>query len=171
MDTFGVAGLAAALNDRFQLLMQGRRTALPRHRTLSATLDWSYAQLPEVEQRVLRCLAVFVGAFTMDAASVVLTRADMSPAAIVDAIANLVAKSLVSADVSGSTAFYRLFDVTRAYALTKLEERGERDPVSRDRMPTITDPPWRMRRRIGKQAPPRNGWSATAISSTTSAPR
>jgi predicted ATPase len=131
VDTFGVAGLAAALHDRFQLLLQGRRTALPRHRTLSATLDWSYAQLPEVEQRVLRCLAVFVGAFTMDAASVVLTRADMSPAVIVDAIANLVAKSLVSADVSGSTAFYRLFDVTRAYALTKLEECGERDRLAR----------------------------------------
>ena len=130
-DTFGIAGLAAALNDRFQLLMQGRRTALPRHRTLSATLDWSYDQLPGIEQLVLRRLAVFVGSFTMDAASAVLAHADMSSAAIVDAIANLVAKSLVSADVSGSTAFYRLFDVTRAYALTKLEESAEREGLAR----------------------------------------
>ena len=66
VDTFGVAGLAAGLNDRFQLLMQGRRTALPRHRTLSATLDWSYSQLSEIEALVLRRLAIFVGAFTMD---------------------------------------------------------------------------------------------------------
>ena len=68
VDTFGVAGLAAGLNDRFQLLMQGRRTALPRHRTLSATLDWSYSQLSEVERLVLHRLATFVGAFTMEAA-------------------------------------------------------------------------------------------------------
>ena len=131
VDTFGVAGLAAGLNDRFQLLMQGRRTALPRHRTLSAALDWSYSQLPEVEQLVLRRLATFVGAFTMEAASAVLTQPDTSAGAIIDAIANLVAKSLVWADVGGAVAFYRLFDVTRTYALAKLEESGERDRIAR----------------------------------------
>lgn len=131
VDTFGIAGLAAGLNERLQLLLQGRRTALPRHRTLSATLDWSHDQLPEVEQIVLRRLAVFVGAFTMDAASTVLADADISTAETVDAIANLVAKSLISADVDGATAFYRLFGVTRTYALTKLEESGERAPLAR----------------------------------------
>ena len=130
-DTFGIAGLAAALTDRFQLLMQGRRTALPRHRTLSATLDWSYDQLPGIEQLVLRRLSVFVGSFTMDAASAILAHPGMSSSTIVDAIANLFAKSLLSADVSGSTAFYRLFDVTRAYALTKLEESAEREGLAR----------------------------------------
>ena len=131
VDTFGVAGLAAGLNDRFQLLMQGRRTALPRHRTLSATLDWSYSQLPEIEKLVVRRLATFVGAFTMEAASAVLTHADVSAVAIIDAVANLVAKSLIWADVGGATAFYRLSDVTRAYALAKLEESGEREPIAR----------------------------------------
>lgn len=131
VDTFGVAGLAAGLNDRFQLLMQGRRTALPRHRTLGATLDWSYSQLLEIEALVLRRLAVFVGSFTMAEASAVLAKADIAPAVIIDAIANLVAKSLVWADVGGPVAFYRLFDVTRAYALTKLEERGEGDSIAR----------------------------------------
>ena len=72
VDVFGVAGLAARLNDRFQLLMQGRRTALPRHRTLGATLDWSYSLLPESERLVLCRLAVFAGTFTMESASAIL---------------------------------------------------------------------------------------------------
>lgn len=131
VDTFGITGLAAGLNDRFQLLMHGRRTALPRHRTLGATLDWSYEQLPDIEQLVLRRLSIFVGSFTMEAASAVLSHADLTSVTIVDAIANLVAKSLVSADVSGTTAFYRLFEVTRAYALTKFEESGERERLAR----------------------------------------
>ncbi len=131
VDTFGISGLAARLNDRFQLLMQGRRTALPRHRTLSATLDWSHAQLPETEQLVLRRLATFVGTFTMEAASAVLADVDMSAAETVDAVANLVAKSLVSADVDGAIPLYRLFDVTRTYALAKLEESGQRDRFAR----------------------------------------
>jgi len=125
VDVFGVAGLAARLNDRFQLLMQGRRTALPRHRTLGATLDWSYSLLPEFERLVLRRLAVFTGTFTMESASAVLASDEASSAEVVDAIADLVAKSLVSAGVEGPIALYRLLDTTRAYVLVKLEESGE----------------------------------------------
>jgi len=125
VDVFGVAGLAARLNDRFQLLMQGRRTALPRHRTLSATLDWSYSLLPDFERLVLRRLAVFAGTFTMESASVILASDKTSSTEVVDAIADLVAKSLVSAGVEGPIALYRLLDTTRAYALVKLEESGE----------------------------------------------
>lgn len=125
VDVFGVAGLAARLNDRFQLLMQGRRTALPRHRTLGATLDWSYSLLPESERLVLRRLAVFAGTFTMESASAILASDQTSSTAVVDAIADLVAKSLVSAGVEGPIALYRLLDTTRAYMLEKLEESGE----------------------------------------------
>jgi predicted ATPase len=131
VDTFGIAGLAAALNDRFQLAMRGRRTALPRHRTLGAALEWSHAQLPEVERLVLRRLAVFVGAFTMESAGAVLADEGLPVAEAVDAIANLITKSLVSADVDRTIALYRLFDVTRAYALQRLEESGERDRLAR----------------------------------------
>jgi predicted ATPase/DNA-binding winged helix-turn-helix (wHTH) protein len=130
VDAFGVTGLAALLNDRFQLLMQGRRTALPRHRTLSATLDWSYSHLPEAERIVLRRLAVFAGSFTMESASAVLAGTGISSDHAVDAIANLVMKSLVSADTHKSIAFYRLLDTTRDYSLFKLEESGERDRVA-----------------------------------------
>lgn len=131
VDTFGIAGLAGALNDRFQLAMRGRRTALPRHRTLGAALDWSYAQLPEVERLVLRRLAVFVGTFTMESAGAVLAGDDLSAAEAVDAIANLITKSLVSADIDRPIALYRLFDVTRAYARERLDESGERDRLAR----------------------------------------
>ena len=131
VDAFGVAGLAARLDDRFRLLMQGRRTALPRHKTLSATLDWSYAQLPQIERLVLRRLAIFAGAFTMESASAVLVDADTSAAEVVDAIANLIAKSLVSADLDGPIALYRLLETTRAYVLSEFEETGERGRLAR----------------------------------------
>lgn len=130
VDAFGVAGIASLLHDRFQLLMQGRRTALPRHRTLSATLDWSFSHLPESEALVLRRLAVFAGPFTMESASAVLAGTGISPAHAVDAIANLVVKSLVVADTDKAIAVYRLLGTTRDYALFKLEESGERDRIA-----------------------------------------
>src|SRR6266480_1694780 len=68
---FGVAGVAARLDDRFRLLTAGSRTALPRHQTMRATLDWSHELLSESERVVLRRLGVFAGAFTLDAASAV----------------------------------------------------------------------------------------------------
>lgn len=131
VDAFGIAGLAGRLNDRFQLLMQGRRTALPRHRTLGATLDWSYALLPEVERLVLRRLAVFAGLFTLDSACAVLAAAGIPPADGVDAIDQLIAKSLLSAALEGIDASCRLLDTTRAFALVKLDEDGERDRLAR----------------------------------------
>ena len=68
VDSFGVAGIAARLNDRFRLLTQGRRTAMPRHQTLSAAFDWSYENLSKAEQAVLCRLGIFAGPFTLEAA-------------------------------------------------------------------------------------------------------
>jgi len=69
VDAFGLAALAARLDDRFALLSKGRRTALPRQQTLRATMDWSFTLLPHLQQVILRRLAVFRGDFTMDAAA------------------------------------------------------------------------------------------------------
>ena len=113
------------LDDRFRLLKQGRRTALPRHRTLTAALDWSYELLPEKERAILRGLSVFAGAFKLDAVSVVATGDRIAVPEAIEGTASLIAKSLVSADVSGDIAQYRLLDTTRAYALQKLTETGE----------------------------------------------
>src|SRR5438477_8751072 len=66
--SFGLRDLAAHLGDRFRILTSGRRTALPRHQTLAATLDWSYHLLDEAERKLLRRLAAFAGDFSLDAA-------------------------------------------------------------------------------------------------------
>jgi predicted ATPase/DNA-binding winged helix-turn-helix (wHTH) protein len=124
IDAFAVRELSALLNDRFRLLNQGRRGALARHRSLAAALDWSYELLPEDERVVLRRLSVFAGTFTLDSAQAVAGN-DGAASGIIDGVASLVAKSLVSADVSGAVVYYRLLDTTRAYALHKLTESGE----------------------------------------------
>jgi predicted ATPase/DNA-binding winged helix-turn-helix (wHTH) protein len=127
----GVEEVAAHLDDRFRILTGGRRTALPRHQTLRATLDWSYELLSEPERVVLRRLAVFAGVFRLEAASVVIASSEIAPAEVVDGIANLVAKSLVTGVAGTAVARYRLLDTMRAYGLEKLAESGEREWLAR----------------------------------------
>ena len=103
----GIAQVAAGLRDRFALLTRGRRTALPRQRTLRATLDWSYELLPETERRLLRRLGVFAGGFTVDSAAAVMADAGLDAATVTDCIANLVTKSLIALDPTpGVTRWY-----------------------------------------------------------------
>ena len=131
VDVFGVKGLAAQLDDRFTVLTSGRRTALPRHQTLRAAMDWSYELLPETEQLILRRVAVFQGDFTIDAAAAAATDDRINAVDIFEAIANLAAKSLISTDISSEVTYHRLLDTTRAYALEKLSESGESEPLAR----------------------------------------
>jgi predicted ATPase/DNA-binding winged helix-turn-helix (wHTH) protein len=129
--TLGIEELAVRLDDRFRLLTGGRRTALPRHQTLRATLDWSHELLSESERVILRRVAVFVGAFSVEAASRVALAPERAQSDIVDDLSSVVAKSLVAVEVKGSVARYRLLDTTRAYALEKLKDSGEREPLLR----------------------------------------
>jgi predicted ATPase len=126
----GVEELASRLDDRFHLLTGGRRTALPRHQTLRATLDWSCELLPESERIVLRRLAIFAGGFTLAAASAVVTSAEINPLEVVDCVANLVAKSLVTPEIGDGPTRYRLLETTRAYALEKLTKSSELGSVA-----------------------------------------
>jgi predicted ATPase/DNA-binding winged helix-turn-helix (wHTH) protein len=129
--SLGIASVAIGLRDRFALLTGGRRTALARHRTLRATLDWGHELLPEAEQRLFRRLAVFHGGFTLDAAVAVMTDTGLDVAAVMDGVANLVTKSLVVMDATqGATRWY-LLETTRAYALDKLDESGDREWLAR----------------------------------------
>src|ERR1700720_4708393 len=130
-NALGVEELAARLADCLHLLTGGRRTALPRHHTLRATLDWSYRLLPEPERVVLRRLAIFAGGFTLQAATTIAATDEIAGSDIVDCAANLVAKSLVAADLGGATGWYRLLETTRAYALEKLAQSGEFEQVAR----------------------------------------
>ena len=120
VDTFGVQGLAQGLNDRFALLIKGRRTAAGRQQTLHATLDWSHDLLPQIERTVLRRLAVFRGDFTMDAAAAVVSDEQISGFEVIASVATLAGKSLVATDISSDGAYYRLLETTRVYAHEKL---------------------------------------------------
>ncbi|SCW50880.1 Predicted ATPase [Rhizobium mongolense subsp. loessense] len=115
LETISVQGLAASLSDCFRLLTRGRRTALPRHQTLRATLDWSYNTLSQIERTALQELSVFRGWFSGEAA-VTLLSGDLPE----DDLASLVSKSLVSADTQSAGTRYRLLDTTRIYAAEKL---------------------------------------------------
>ena len=131
VEFYGVAGVAAQLQDCFALLVRGRRTALPRHQTLRATLDWSHDLLSPVEQVLLRRCAVFRGDFTLAAALAVITCERIGKAQALDTISSLHAKSLLSANTGTDTPCYRLLDTTRAYAFEKLLESGEAASVAR----------------------------------------
>ena len=120
VDGFGIQGVHQLLDDRFRLLVVGRRTAMPRHQTLRATLAWSF-DLLELEDRAVLCrLAIFAGPFTLDAASAILASEQMSRWRVIEAIGNLVAKSLISAELRQGPVHYRLLDSTRIFALEML---------------------------------------------------
>jgi len=125
IDSLGLQGLAARLDEMFMLLTRGRRTVLPRHRTLQALLDWSHDLLTDVERVVLRRLSIFRSAFTLESAAAVLASTDLSPEAVVDGVLGLANKSLVAVDVSGLMVQHRLLYTTRTYAADKLASSGE----------------------------------------------
>ena len=127
----GIEGLAQRLDVRFHVLTGGRRTALPRHQTLRATLDWSYRLLAEPDQIVLRRLAVFAGSFSLEAAGSVVADSALPEWEVIGRIAELVDKSLVVADASGGARRYRLLETTHAYAMEKLADSGEFGPLAR----------------------------------------
>jgi predicted ATPase/DNA-binding winged helix-turn-helix (wHTH) protein len=127
----GVNELASRLDNRFQLLTEGKRTALPRHQTLRATLDWSHDLLAEPERILLRRLAIFAAAFSLEAVGAVVSSAEMASTDAADGLSSLFAKSLVVAEVAASVPRYRLLDTTRAYAIEKLAEGGEREWLAR----------------------------------------
>jgi predicted ATPase len=131
VDAFGVRGVAARLDDRLRLLTHGNRTALPRHQTLKATLDWSFELLPEVERIALRRLAILAGNFTFETAAAIMSGDGISLPDAAELVGNLVSKSLVSASIAGDVVYYRLLDTMRAYARDKLTESGEFDKVAR----------------------------------------
>jgi predicted ATPase/DNA-binding winged helix-turn-helix (wHTH) protein len=129
--SLGIRGVGELLDNRFRLLWRGRRTALPRHQTLNAMLDWSYNLLSQHEKAALGRLSVFVGDFTLDAACFVAADAEIDPTSSTRAITSLLAKSLISKTESRGSTYYRLLETMRTFAAAKLAERGEAIPVAR----------------------------------------
>ena len=128
---FGAKELLARLDDRFALLRSGRRTAVPRHRTLRAALDWSHELLRPREQVLFRRLAAFRGSFTLDVVQATASAPGERAEALLDGIANLVAKSLLNASSEAGETHYRLLETNRAYAAEKLVRSGETAGLAR----------------------------------------
>ncbi|WP_176100733.1 ATP-binding protein [Burkholderia cepacia] len=121
----GIDVLAAHLDDHFRLLTGGFRTALPRHQTLQAMYDWSYRLLGDAERLLLRWLGVFRDTFSIDAVREIVGATRLADADLLDTIAGLVSKSLLSLESAHGAPRYRLLTTTRAYALQQLENNGE----------------------------------------------
>jgi predicted ATPase/DNA-binding winged helix-turn-helix (wHTH) protein len=138
-EVFSLRQLAEGLRDRFKLLSRGLRTALPRHQSLRAMLEWSCQLLSEAERMVLRRLAVFPTWFDMSDATQFGARLGMSASAVSDAVANLVTKSIAAADVTDEAARYRLPETVRAYSKENLVAAGEFDQAFQALARYVTD--------------------------------
>src|SRR5437764_5573215 len=123
--------IAARLDDVFGLLTSGSRTALPHHRTLRSTIEWSHALLTEPERILFRRLAVFAGGFTIDAAEAVAAGGALAAADVLDLLSGLVEKSLVLLETEALEARYRMLETIRQFARERLEEVGEAAELGR----------------------------------------
>jgi predicted ATPase/WD40 repeat protein/transcriptional regulator with XRE-family HTH domain len=117
--------VSARLHDRFRLLRHDNRAALPRHRTLQATMDWSYELLESTAQVVLRRSATFASGWTLEAAELVCAGDTVEPEAVLDALAELVHKSLIFVEEVEGTSRYGALETVRQYGWLQLERAGE----------------------------------------------
>jgi predicted ATPase/class 3 adenylate cyclase/DNA-binding CsgD family transcriptional regulator/tetratricopeptide (TPR) repeat protein len=128
LGSLSVPEISSRLDQRFRLLTGGSRTALPRHQTLRALIDWSYDLLNPAEQIVLDRLSVFAGGWTLDAAEAVTSTDDSEGWQALDHLAALVDKSLVQADEARGSTRYRLLETVRDYAAERLARRADSEP-------------------------------------------
>ena len=129
VSVLGIQGLAGRLDDRCVLEERGRRTATPRHHTLRAAIDWSYDLLVEPEQVVLRRLAAFRAAFSVDSAIEIAAHGDISPEQAFLGIVSLADKSFITTDITEKGVRYRLLNTTRSYALGKLAASNDKNEI------------------------------------------
>jgi predicted ATPase/DNA-binding XRE family transcriptional regulator len=122
--------LARKLDERFRLLTGGDRSALPRHQTMRALMDWSHDLLSDDERMIFRRLSIFAGGFTLETAAAVCSEDAIDELGVLDLISSLVDKSLVQAEVAEGYARYRLLESTRQYAREKLSHAGEEETMA-----------------------------------------
>lgn len=138
--------IAQRLDQRFRLLTGGDPRAMPRHQTMTASIDWSFDLLTQREQRFFEALSVFAGGCTLEAATAVCANEDEDDIHVVDLIASLVTKSLLLAELTRNVQRYRLLESSRRYAWEKLVARGEQEQVARRHMIAYLDLADRLRR-------------------------
>jgi predicted ATPase/DNA-binding winged helix-turn-helix (wHTH) protein len=120
VDFFGIQGLREQLVGRFQLTTEGLRTKLPRHRTLGALLEWSYALLTEHEQLILQRISVIKGAFGLAAALAASVTDGLTEKDVVSGLSSLASKSLIEVFAHPAPVRYRLLHITAVFAHDKL---------------------------------------------------
>ena len=125
INVLSVEQILNRLDDRFNLLTDGMRTALPRQQTLRATVDWSYSLLPEKERILFRRLAVFTGGWTLESAEKVCSGEGIQSSDVLHLLSQLVNKSLVMAETGELEARYRRLEIIREFAREKLIEATE----------------------------------------------
>jgi predicted ATPase len=125
VDVLGVAGVLEQLDYGLSLLSHGRRTAVARHRSLDAALDWSFERLGSDERTVFQRLAVFEEPFTLKAALAVVSCTDVGVGRLPWLLSRLVKQSLVMVEQGAEGNRYHLLNTTRAYALDKLRRAGQ----------------------------------------------
>jgi predicted ATPase/DNA-binding XRE family transcriptional regulator/Tfp pilus assembly protein PilF len=123
--------IASRLDDRFQLLTDGSRTALPRQRTLQATIDWSYKLLSEDERLLFQRLSVFAGEWNLEAAEAICSGERLPSKLVLDSELRLVDKSLVVSDTQASQPRHHMLETIRQFAQERLGESGEAEAVRR----------------------------------------
>ena len=119
------AEIADRLDDRFGLLTGGRRTALPRQRTLEATVSWSYDLLDDRERALFDRLSVFAGGFTLDAVEQVCVAEPVEAGDVLDLVTSLTDRSLVVHEGGGGPSRFTMLETLRVYGLDRLLQRGE----------------------------------------------
>jgi predicted ATPase/DNA-binding SARP family transcriptional activator len=123
------AQIRQRLDNVFALLGTGRRTVIPRHRTLRAAIDWSHDLLRPDSRILFRRLSVFRGGFTLDAVEEVASDDDLAAADVLEGIARLAERSLITVREQHGTARYHLLETVRQYATERLQESGELIPA------------------------------------------
>ncbi len=121
--------LAERLESGLGLLDTGSRAALPRHRTIRDTIDWSYGLLSDEERTLLRRLSVFNGSFSLDAVEGVCVERGAAGAEALDLVTGLLDKSLLLCDSGDAGTRYRLLETVREYAAERLRDAGETDAI------------------------------------------
>ena len=111
--SMSVEELGMRLDERFALLTEGSRTALPRQRTLRSMIDWSYDLLTSVEQALLRRLSVFAGGWTLASAEQVCTGEGVATKDVIDLLASLSDKNLIVIDEQGGATRHRMLETAR----------------------------------------------------------
>jgi predicted ATPase/DNA-binding SARP family transcriptional activator len=119
------------LDDRFRLLTGGSRTALPRHQTLRALIDWSYDLLSEAERTLLLRLSVFAGDWTLEAAEAICAGNNLDESEVLELLTPLIEKSLVQYETRDGDERYRLLETMRQYSRERLLESGQSEAVRR----------------------------------------